>query len=224
MTSINDNSIYSFYLQQGPMSEPGGCKGCTKQLPSDVPMLVKAVQNLNVHIFWAKGHGLDLSEDRKKEVTIRKLKDKIPHLAELGGHDLISPRPAERRLVSNCRDYSLFMTSFLRAKGIPARARCGFSTYFTPGHYEDHWVCEYWHDTEKRWVMLDAQLDELQMNVLKPAFNPLDMPAGYFLPGGKVWQMCRKEGLDPNLCGILEYKGWDFVRGNVIRDLLALTK
>src|SRR5258708_26570766 len=30
----------------------------------------------------------------------------------------------------------------LRAKGIAARVRCGFGSYFNPGYFEDHVVCE----------------------------------------------------------------------------------
>src|SRR6516165_7569409 len=30
------------------------------------------------------------------------------------------------------------------------------------GSFEDHWVCEYWNGAEERWVLVDAQLDELQ--------------------------------------------------------------
>jgi len=47
---------------------------------------------------------------------------------------------------------------------LPARARCGFGTYFWRGRFEDHWICEYW--TGARWARVDAQLDEVQRRVL----------------------------------------------------------
>ena len=42
-----------------------------------------------------------------------------------------------------------------------------------PGHFEDHWVCQYWHASQARWVMVDFQLDALQQQVLQPDFDPL---------------------------------------------------
>ena len=66
-----------------------------------------------------------------------------------------------KRVVSNCRHFSTMLCAFLRHKDFPARARCGFSAYFEPGKYVDHWVCEYWNSGEARWVQVDAQLDAL---------------------------------------------------------------
>jgi len=57
---------------------------------------------------------------------------------------LVVARPVEKRLVSRCRNFLLLPLAMLRAKGVPARARCGFGTYFNPGYFEDRWVCEYW--------------------------------------------------------------------------------
>jgi transglutaminase-like putative cysteine protease len=62
------------------------------------------------------------------------------------------PRPLERRLVSNCRDFSLTLVGVLRARGVPAIARPGFGTYFTPGKYEDHWIVQVWEGERWRWI------------------------------------------------------------------------
>jgi hypothetical protein len=75
----------------------------------------------------------------------------------------------------------------------PARPRCGFGAYFLPNHYEDHWVCEYWNEAGGRWVLVDAQLDELQRNVLETSFDTLDVPRDQFIVGGAAWKMCRSE-------------------------------
>jgi hypothetical protein len=107
---------------------------------------------------------------------------------------------------------------------VAARARCGFGTYFEPGHYEDHWVCEYWHPDEVRWVMVDAQLDTLQCDALGIDFDPLDLPPGRFLTGGEAWQLCRGGGADPERFGIFDMHGLWFIRGNLVRDFLALLK
>lgn len=72
--------------------------------------------------------------------------------------------------------------------------------------------------------MVDAQLDELQQQVLGISFNPMDMPPGEFVLAGEAWQMCKGGLADPDHFGIFEWHGWDFIRGNVVRDLLALNK
>ena len=38
----------------------------------------------------------------------------------------------------------------LRAKGVPARARLGFGSYFNPGYFEEHVLCEYWNAAQER--------------------------------------------------------------------------
>ena len=177
-----------------------------------------------VHIFWARSYQLELSDARQAEVTLRPVPRKLARILELDPAQLDQPRQNVVKLVGNCRDFTVLTVSLLRAKGIPARSRCGFGTYFMPNHFEDHWVLEYWNAEEKRWVWVDAQMDELQQEALKLPFNPLDMPAGAFVTGGEAWQMARRGDADPDCFGIFEYKGIDFIKGNLMRDLLALNK
>ncbi|MGE5223648.1 MAG: transglutaminase-like domain-containing protein, partial [Omnitrophica WOR_2 bacterium] len=128
------------------------------------------------------------------------------------------------RLVGNCRDFSVLLVSMLRYLGIPARARCGFGAYFMPNHYEDHWVVEYWNAKEQRWILVDAQLDELQRNVLQPLFDPFDVPRNQFIVAGQAWQLCRAGLVDPDAFGIFDMHGMWFIGGNVVRDFLSLNK
>jgi hypothetical protein len=112
----------------------------------------------------------------------------------------------------------------LRQHGIPARARCGFGAYFEAGQYIDHWVCEYWNAVQNRWIMVDAQMDELQSRVLRLPFDPLDVPRDQFIVGGLAWQMCRKGEADPQTFGIMDMHGLWFVRGDFVRDVASLNK
>ena len=101
---------------------------------------------------------------------------------------LTEERPPEKRLQGCCRDFSTFLASILRYKGIAARARCGFATYFGPGHYEDHWVCQYWEAGETRWVRADAQLDTLQCDADRiPGGVPLRREHLYFRETVNSW-------------------------------------
>lgn len=217
-------TILSYYLQQGVMSDPGSYAEMFRTLPTDVAGLAQSLQGLMVHVFWAESYGLALSDERKAEVQIRPVHRKMQRLLEIDGRPLTEARPPELRLVGNCRDFSLMMAAMLRTQGIPARARCGFGTYFIPGHYEDHWMTEYWSAAEGRWVQVDSQLDALQQKALKLPFDPLDMPHGQFVLAGEAWQMCRRGEANPDDFGIFEWKGWDFIKGNLLRDLLSLNK
>jgi hypothetical protein len=152
------------------------------------------------------------------------MKRRLGRTLELDPSPLTTPRPREKKIVGNCRDFSLTLASMLQSKGIPARPRCGFGAYFLPDHYEDHWVCEYWNEAEGRWVLVDAQLDELQQDVLEIPFNTLDVPRDQFLVGGAAWTMCRSGQADPDQFGIFDMHGMDFVKGDFLRDLAALNK
>lgn len=216
--------LLHYFSQPGPMTDAREHHDRLKELPTALPDLVSALQGISVHIFWAEGYGLKLDETRQSEVQIRPVDAKLARLLELDPRPLNQPRELEKRLVCNCRDISALMAAFLRGQGIPARARSGFGTYFIPNHYEDHWMVEVWNTNEERWQRVDAQLDALQREKLKINFDPLDMPEGAFVLAGDAWQMCRSGKADPDTFGIFEWHGWDFIRGNVFRDLLSLNK
>jgi hypothetical protein len=206
------------------MTDPGEQAYLFEGLPTTIPELVEVVQGLLIHVFWAERYGLMLPEERQQEVQIRPVDQKLIRILELDDRPLTMARPLEKKLVGNCRDFSVMLCSMLRYQGTSARARCGFGTYFLPDHYEDHWMVEYWKASEGRWVEVDAQLDAFQQEQLGIEFDPLDMLPGQFVTGGKAWQMCRSGKADPDKFGIFDMRGLWFVRGDLIRDFLALNK
>ncbi|HLO28507.1 MAG TPA: transglutaminase family protein [Anaerolineales bacterium] len=215
---------YARFAQYGKMTDPGPYSSLYTDLPSAVPALVQVVQGLLVHVFWGERYGLNLSEERKAEVQLRSMERRLARTLELDPNPLTTPRPNEKKIVGNCRDFSVTLASMLQSKAIPARPRCGFGAYFMPNHYEDHWVCEYWNEAQQRWVLVDAQLDELQRQVLGIAFDTLDVPRGQFIVGGAAWQMCRNRKANPDQFGIFDMHGIDFVKGDFLRDVAALNK
>ncbi len=223
MGTTSEEARY-YYATAGRMTDLGEYSRLADDLPDDLAGLTQALQGLTVHIFWAERMGLKLSEERKQEVQIRPAHRKLARLLALDNRSLDVPRPLEKRLVGNCRDFSTLLASFLRCRNLPARARCGFGTYFGPGHYEDHWVVQVWDHDQHRWRWVDPQLDAFQVDKLKIRFNPLDMPDGQFITGGQAWQLARQGKADPETFGIFQYKGMDFIRGNVVRDLCSLNK
>jgi len=223
VTSTNENP-QAYYALPGMMTNPGEQTHLFEGLPTTIPELVEVVQGLLIHVFWAERYGLTLPEARQQEVQIRPVDQKLVRILELDDRPLTEARPLKKKLVGNCRDFSVLLCSMLHRQGVPARARCGFGTYFLPDHYEDHWMVEYWQADERCWVEVDAQLDAFQQEQLGIEFDPLDMPPGRFVTGGKAWQLCRSGKADPDNFGIFDMRGIWFVRGDLIRDFLALNK
>jgi hypothetical protein len=213
-----------YYARTSVMTTPGESTGLLKGLPAEIPALCQVVQNNLLHIFWAQRQGVELPEERKQEVAVRRVSTMLARIRAVDDRLLTIPRAPEKRWVGNCRDFSVFLCTLLRHQGVPARARCGFGTYFLPEHYEDHWVCEYWNADVQRWVMVDAQLDDLQVKTLGIDFDPCDVPPDRFIVGGKAWQMCRTGEADPDQFGIFDMHGQWFVQGNLARDLASLNK
>lgn len=215
---------HHFYAQQGQISDPGEHAPLFNELPADIAGIVQAIQGVMLHLHWAKRYGVTLNQVRQEEANLRTVADRLAKALELQDAPLTEPRTLSKKTIGTCRDFTLLLTSILRQRDIPARARAGFGTYFTPGRFEDHWACEYWQADENRWVMVDPQLDALQCEALSIDFDPLDMPRTKFITGGQAWTRCRAKRVDPNRFGIFNMRGLDFVKGDLIRDFLALNK
>lgn len=221
-------NFLEFYANHGLMSNPREHASIFSDLPDEVPALCKVVQGLLIHEGWARAYGVSMPENRNQESGIRMVSKKMDRILELNHRPLIEPRPAEQRLFSICRDFALLLTTMLRQKGIPARVRFGFATYFFPPNvvgYGDHVITEYWHAQEQRWVLVDAQLDELQCEAVHIAFDPCDVPRDVYLTADVAWQRCRNKEADPKNFGFLpEYTGLWYVKGHLARDIAALNK
>lgn len=214
-----------YYKSQSIITDPGEYSGLFDVFRnSTVKEIVDAIHGLFLHIFWAGSYGVTLTEEQKQHVQSRKISAILGIIMEKDGSPLNVPRPYDKRFIGNCRDHSVFLCSILRSMGIPARARCGFGTYFMPGHFEDHWMCEYWDRNENRWVRVDPQLDKHQREVLKISFDPLDMPEGQFVTGDSAWKLCRSGAANPDDFGIHDMHGLWFVRGDLIRDIASYNK
>lgn len=218
------NSTLTHFSQQGRISDPGVYAHLYRNLPASIADLVKLVQGITIHVFWAERYGFKIPMQRMGELQLRLMERRLARTIELDGRPLTESRPNDKKLLGNCRDHSLLLASLLRHQGIPARARCGFAAYFLPDHFEDHWVTEYWNEEQSRWIMVDAQLDELQRDVLKINFDTLDVPRDQFIVAGKAWEMCRSGAQDADKFGIFDMHGLGFVRGNLVRDVASLNR
>jgi hypothetical protein len=213
-----------YYATPGPFTDLAAHAAQVAALPEALPDLCAVAQGLIVHPFLVQLYGLDLATVRQDELQIRRASDMIDAILARDPRPLGEPRPPERRFVGNCRHFTVMLCALLRARGVPARARCGFGAYFNPGTFEDHWVCEVWDEERGAWKLVDAQLDGIQREAMHIPFDPLDVPRDQFLVAGEAWQRCRDGRADARRFGILDMRGLWFIRGNVIRDLAAFAK
>jgi Transglutaminase-like superfamily len=177
-----------------------------------------AVRSLVIHPFEAQELGL--GPERFASNGIRPAAAIVQALLALDPAALAVRREPAGRVVGTCRHFAVLSCALLRYRGIAARARCGFATYFQPGLALDHWVVEY-QDDGRRWVRVDAQV--LGQHVVD---HPEDLPPGAFLSGGEAWSAYREDRIDAATCGVhgTENFGPAEIRGNAIRDLAALNK
>jgi Transglutaminase-like superfamily len=215
-----------YYSQHGPMS--AGASGELRGLPRDVKALCEIAQRVLIHRDMAPfAYGLKLTEKQRDDAHLRVLPAMLARVKELSAQPITATRDMALRMPAVCRHFSLMVCGMLREQGIPARARCGFGSYFNPGKFEDHWVSEYWNEAQRRWILVDAQLDAVQRKLLKIDFDPLDVPRDRFIVAGDAWQTCRSGRADPALYGLSFMPGllgmW-FIAGNVVRDLASLNR
>lgn len=216
-----------YYKDHGPMS--AGANGAElRELPTDIRALCRIIQGTLIHRDLAQfAYGLTLTETQRDDAHTRPLPAMIARVHEISAQPLTNARDTAHRMPSVCRHFTLMLCGILREQGIPARARCGFGAYFTPGRFEDHWVCEYWNDAQRRWIMVDAQLDDVQIKMMKPDFDVTDVPRDRFIIAGDAWQMCRSGAVDAERFGLSFMPGlrglW-FIAGNVVRDLASLNR
>ncbi len=192
-------------------------------IANDVASVVGAVQGLLIHEGLASAYGVKLPAERLVE---RQLHSAVAMLTRASGIDeraVYESRPPEKRAVGVCRHFATLFVAIMRHKGIPSRARCGFADYFAPGKFVDHWIGEYWNSIERRWVLVDVQIDEVQRAMFRVEFDTLDVPRGRFLVAGDAWRACRN-GADASNFGVAGTLMWGLteVFGDVFQDLAAL--
>jgi hypothetical protein len=131
------------------------------------------------------------------------------------------PREPGKRVIGTCRHFAVISCALLRYRGIPARVRCGFATYFQPGQGLDHWITEYWDDATRRWMRIDSEI--LGQSVLT---HPEDVRPDEFLTGGEAWDAFRRGEIDTSHFGVYGTENWGVgeIRGNAVKDLAALNK
>lgn len=221
---MTEFEAFDFYASQSVFTDPGAHAALIGGLPLDIPALCRTLQGLLIHEAWIERQGLDPALFSGQSRATLPVSRRLEQLVTIDPSPLGVARPAASRALATCRDFALMTCAVLRHHSVPARLRCGFGRYFGGNAYDDHWVCEYWLRHEQRWVLVDAELDELHHHLLKFDFDPADVPRSEFVTGIEAWKLCRRGAIDPAQLGHGATTGLFFARVNLARDLLALAK
>lgn len=210
------------FIEHDAFTDPGPHAAALDAVAPGVEAAIAAAQGLFVHDASLALYGRDPSEldaDSRRTLPVA---ERLARILSRCDAPITHARPPREREIGTCRDYALMTCAMLRHKGVPARLRCGFARYFSPGRYEDHWLCEHWRAGEGRWARADAQLDAEHRENLGVDFDPADAPADQFVDAAEAWRLTRAGARDARLFGHGEAAGEWFLWVNLARDHTAL--
>jgi hypothetical protein len=206
------------------MTAPGSYQPRLADLPRGVGAIASVAHGLVIHEHMTGAYGVTLTAERRATVHVRPVAGLLERIVAEDASPFTTPREPARRLAGNCRHFTVLAVAALREQGTPARARCGFGGYFGSGMFEDHWVCEYWDEAARRWILADAQIDDVQLKMFDVDFDLTDVPRDRFLVAGDAWRLCRSGDADPAKFGLslLNEAGCWWIAANLLRDVAAL--
>ena len=223
---MTKEGMLAYYRTHSPFTEPGKYAHLFHDLPQTPEEIIKVVQNILLHRMVVDHYHVTLSPDQRKEQRLRTVAQRLERFTQVNDQPLTQPWEPKDRQVGVCRDFALMYVSMLREKGIPARMRVGFAEYLDPlePYKVDHWITEYWHEKEDRWVLADPQMDVIQQDLFHVACDTSDLIRDVdFYIAASAWQHVRNGKISSahfRFNG--EWKGLPCIRGNLLHDFQSL--
>ena len=224
---MTHDEMLEYYASPGANTDLSAFGETIDVLPDDIASIVRVVQGLVVHFGWAPLYGIALAPERvDAERQLCTASAVVSCALERDRRPLTEPRAPGERVAGVCWHFAVLFAAILRRKGVPARVRAGFANYFERGKHMEHWVGEYWSRDHGRWVLVDAQVDELQARAARPGFDTLDVPRDRFLVAGDAWRACRSGAAEATTFGVAGTSNWGLIEvfGEVMPDVAALQK
>jgi hypothetical protein len=228
------DGLLGFYRTQSEVTDPGPYATAYDDLPEGIPELCRAIQRNLIHMWWIGEQTYGFTKETLEregrnlidEISLRTAADMLEWILRMDPRPISEPRDARKRLVGNCRDYTILLVSILRHRDVPARARTGTARYFFPdgSRLEDHWICEFWNEAEQRWQQTDAQIDDVMRESMKLACDPADLPANQFLTGWQCYDELASGRVEPEGIGFPpDFCGMGYVLNKMLADLASVT-
>lgn len=199
-----DQKILNHFLEFSTYTYPGLYKDrLTKDLPDNIREIGLLVRKSLIHRTTLEAGNVGTNADlrfgdmtkmpwwRQPEddilITAAAMLTELYHRDERG---FILNREPKDKLVLTCRFTAVLVASILKSKGIPSVCRAGHTSYFHGDNQDgatkiswDHWLNQYWNETEKRFITIDVD-GSLS---LAEDFDPYDVPSGKFDFSAKAW-------------------------------------
>ena len=206
------------YAGHSAVTDPGSYSFHLDALPDDVDGMISVVRNVLLHFRSdARSLGSTARDPRCDEVDSRRVERMLAGILQLDPARLSVPRPAARRLLATCRDFSVLLCAMMRHRGIAARVRFGFThLYYQPTlPLHDHVLAEYWNGNA--WALADCRLHACPIP-LRGIWQG-DIPRAMFLSGAQAWRSISRGELDARIFSGLR-RDRDMGRRNVRKSLM----
>jgi hypothetical protein len=224
-------SLLEHYRAFSPFTYPGLYQErLVSDLPADIREIGRLVRLQFIHTMILEteraGHSVNPAYgDVSKVPWYRQGEDDyfptvVAMLAELYHRDsrgLVVDRTVENKLILTCRFVALLMAAILKTRGIPARVRAGYAPYIHPERIEDHWINQYWQESEQRWITIDVDTSFEQ----RP-FDAFDMPSTAFDFAARAWLAVREGSAEANAYRFYGESALPELAAQVVCDLHCL--
>ncbi|MEP7188865.1 MAG: transglutaminase domain-containing protein, partial [Roseiflexaceae bacterium] len=148
-----------FFRTHSPITDPGANAALFNMLPDNLPGIAHAVQGLVYHyVADEQSYHWPVPKERLPEIDTRMVENMLARITTMDARPLTETRAPQKRLIGCCRDFTALFVAAVRHKGIAARSRHGFASYFVPGSFIDHVIAEVWEEDRQRWRMVDPEL------------------------------------------------------------------
>ena len=223
--------IVNYYLQTSQYTDLGLYKEFAKSLPDDIRKLciLQKMQTIHPAIFVVQNNVKEDKDNFYGDMTqipegrLNNEEDIFPTaisiLAELlrRSREYSINREAKNKIHIICRGNAILLAGILKAKGIPARVRCGFAKYhYDTGICDDQWNTEYYDYAKKQWIMLD--INGIDINSVEQDY--MIVPSNKFIFAAEGWLGTRKRQISSNikLLNLGGYKGLEAAWFSLVND------
>jgi hypothetical protein len=207
----------SFYASQSLYSEPGPYRETLMRAGVEPKSIAQWISSFMQHPRGAESEERGFKPEQAADLELRSVEEILSVAVK---RNLLEGDSAQHKVGGVCRDFAILAVSGFRERGTPARLRVGFADYLVPGHWEDHWLCE-WHDGG-RWKRVDVEFTAIG----GVSFDTLDVPRERFLTASEAWFRIKGEPEIASRFGVssLDLEGEWFVAGSLLREVAALRK